>query len=246
MNCLTYAFHYRLLNKHSKIKIECHFIKAVKSDKFSFRLYYRYLKFLGKKDTLLSLFVPHFYILHEGIKKEYFESRIQFEQTKKYKKLMAKYGIDIESPMELEDLKFIPVMLHSIVTENGFHILYHFVDSIINGNSTIVKYEVFSEDKGIQELFFEINKKPNLWIAPTGFLFIDEYIIEEHIIYHGNEYFYKDEKDYEKVMNSFNMLEETQFDLFVFENVGVNYNSPDFPNSMYQKYIDEHTYSAEE
>jgi hypothetical protein len=159
---------------------------------------------------------------------------------------MNEYGRSIEKPLELNGTEFNIIMLKSIVTVNGFHILYHFIDSISYGDSTIKKYEVFSEDYGLQELFFEETNKPNLWIAPSGFLFADEFIIEEDIIYHGSDYFYKDEKDYEEMLNKFDMLEVTNFELFVFENVGVNYNSPDFPYSMYQKYIEEHTYSEGE
>ena|ERR1035437_1813887 len=155
---------------------------------------------------------------------------------------MDNYGLSIYNPLRLEKSDSIFIILNNIVTKDGFHIFYHFVDYILNDDSIIEKYEVFSEDKGLQELFFEVISKPNTWIAPTGFVFRDEYIIEDDIVFHGMEYFYKDEKDYEKMLNKFDMMEETYFELFVFENVGVNYNSPNFPYSMYQKYIDEHTY----
>lgn len=159
---------------------------------------------------------------------------------------MSDYGTSVQNPIKLLNSESINVMLQNIVTENGFHIFYHYVNYILKGNSIIEKYEVFSEDKGLQVLFFEVNKNTNIWIAPTGFVFKDEFIVEEEIIYHGTDYFYKDEKDYEEIMNKFDMMEETYFELFVFENVGVNYCSPNFPYSMYQKYIDEHTYSKEE
>jgi len=158
---------------------------------------------------------------------------------------MKEYGITLQNPIKLLNSVFVTVMLQSIVTENGFHLLYHFVDYILKDESIIEKYEVFSEDKGLQSLFFEVINKPNNWIAPTGFVFKDEYIVEEDIIFHGMEYFYKDEKDYENMLDIFEKMEETYFELFVFENVGVNYNSPEFPYSMYKKYIDEHTYSNE-
>lgn len=160
--------------------------------------------------------------------------------------IMKEYGNILQNPIKLLNSISINVMLQSIVTENGFHIFYHFVDYILKGDSIIEKYEVFSEDKGLQELFFEVISKPNLWIAPSGFVFKDEFIIEEDIIYHGSDYFYKDEKDYEEMLNKFELLEETYFELFVFENVGVNHTSHNFPYSMYQKYIDEHTYSEGE
>lgn len=159
---------------------------------------------------------------------------------------IKEYGITLQNPIKLLNSTSVIVLLQSIVTENGFHIFYHFVDYILNGDSIIEKYEVFSEDKGLQELFFEVISKPNQWIAPSGFVFKDEFIIEEDIIFHSSDYFYKDEKVYEVMMNKFEMMEETYFELFVFENVGVNYNSPDFPNSMYHKYIDEHTYTNQE
>lgn len=158
--------------------------------------------------------------------------------------MMNKYGKCLENPLELNATEFNITMLKSIVTVNGFHILYHFMDSILYGDSIIMKYEVFSEDYGLQELFFKQVNKPNLWIAPCGFMFQNEYIIEEDIVFHGSEYFYKEEKDYEKMLNKFSMLEETYFELFLFENVGVNYSCPNFPYSMYQKYIDEHTYTS--
>lgn len=160
---------------------------------------------------------------------------------------MVDYGTSVQNPIELLNSESVTVMLQSIVTENGFHIFYHFGDYIFNGDSFIEKYEVFSEDKGLQELFFDVDKKTNIWIAPDGFVFKDEFIVVENdLIYHGSDYFYKDEKDYEKMMDKFDMLEQTYFELFVFENVGVNYNSPNFPYSMYQKYIEEHTYKKGE
>lgn len=68
MNCLNYALNYRIANKYSRIKIESHLIEAIKSNKFSLRLFVRYLKFIGIKDSLFVIFVPHFYILHDGEK----------------------------------------------------------------------------------------------------------------------------------------------------------------------------------
>lgn len=159
---------------------------------------------------------------------------------------MTDYGTSVQNPIELLNSESVTVMLQNIVTENGFHIFYHFVNYTLKGDSIIEKFEVFSEDKGLQELFFEIDKKTNIWVAPTGFVFKNEFIVEDDLIYHGSDYFYKKEKDYEEVMNKFDMMDETYFELFVFENVGVNYNSPNFPYSMYQKYIDEHTYSEGE
>lgn len=156
---------------------------------------------------------------------------------------MDNYGISINNPIRLENSDSFLILLNNIVTNNGFHIFYHFINFILKGDSTIAKYEVFSEDKGLQELFFEVTNKPNQWITPSGFVFIDEFIIEEEIIYHGSDYFYKDKKDHEEMLNKFELLEETYFELFIFENVGVNHTCPNFPYSMYQKYIDEHVYS---
>lgn len=159
---------------------------------------------------------------------------------------MKNYGFSETNPIKLKCSESALVMLDNIVTSMGFHILYHFTDYFVTGDSIIEKFEIFSEDKDLQTLYFEITNNKNIWIPPSGFLFKDEYIIAEDFIYHGLDYYYKEEQDYEKTVTEFEMLEETYFELFVFENVGVNYKSQNFPYSMYQKYIEEHTYRKED
>lgn len=159
---------------------------------------------------------------------------------------MKEYGNILQNPIRLSNSNSAITMLQNIITKNGFHIFYHFVDYIVKDDSIIEIYEVFSEDKALQKLFFEVTNDNNIWIPPTGFIFKDEFIIDTDIVYHGLNYFYKVEEDYERVANKFNYMGKTYFELFVFENVGVNYKSPDFPYSMYQKYIDEHTYNEGE
>lgn len=159
---------------------------------------------------------------------------------------MTEYGITFQNPIKSKHSVSALTMLDNIVTTNGFHILYHFKDYIIRQNAIIEVYEVFSEDKNLFVLYFDVTSEIDIWIPPTGFLFQYEWIPNEVIFYHGQDYYYKDGCTHDNAMVKFDSMEESVFEWFIFENVGVNYRSNNFPYSMYQKYLDEYTYKKRE
>ena len=159
---------------------------------------------------------------------------------------MGDFGFSEMNPIKLKDSESVLIILDDIVTENGFHLLYHFLDYIVKGDLIIERYEVFSEEKGAQILYFDVTNDKNSWIAPVGFIFSYDWIIDVDIIYHGQDYYYKDDRNDEDAMAKFDSIEHPLFDFFLFENVGVNFKSQNFPHSMFQKYLDEHTFTKDE
>ena len=137
-------------------------------------------------------------------------------------------------------------MLNNIVTTRGFHLLFHLKDYIIEESSIIEIYEIYSGDDNFHYFYFEVNNDANVWIPPHGFIFMSDWIYDVDVVYHGQDYYFKDGRTFVETMAEFDTMEESLFELFLFENVGVNYRSNNFPFSMYQKYLDEHTYKKED
>ena len=65
MNCLTYSLNYRIKNKGSKIYVEYAWVKVFGKIKKR-KVLFRFLKFIGVKESFLFLTCPHFYIVHNG------------------------------------------------------------------------------------------------------------------------------------------------------------------------------------
>lgn len=156
------------------------------------------------------------------------------------------YGLSEINPIKLSDSESVIEMLNSIITLRGFRILFHLIDYIVKEKLIIEQYEIFTGDEKSFYLYFNVSWNVNVWIPPDGFIFFNEWVIcNDSLVYHGQDYYLTDNCNFEKPITIFDSMEKSFYGLFLFENMGVNYNCKDFPYSMYQMYLDKYTYERD-
>lgn len=153
---------------------------------------------------------------------------------------MNDYGLSLDNPIKLKDSESVITLLKHIVTDSGFHLLYHLKVYISKGNSNIEVYEIFSSIEKFYLLYFEVTNDIDVWIPPTGFLFQFGWI--EHgvgnFIYHGQDCFYKGDESVEKPLAYFRSRNWEVLKIYLSNNYGVNYHCLNFPRSVFQMYYD--------
>lgn len=152
----------------------------------------------------------------------------------------SNYGLSGDNPIKLKNSESVITMLKHIVTDSGFHLLFHFKDYISNEKSIIEVYEIFSGVEEFYLLYFEVTKDINVWLPPSGFLFKHEWIEhgESNFIYHGQDYYYKGDESVDSPFDYFHLRNWKVLKIYLSDNYGVNYTGKDFPHSVFQKYYD--------
>jgi len=155
--------------------------------------------------------------------------------------MINNYGLSEDNPIKLKDSESVIILLTHIVTDSGFHLLYHLKDYISKGNSIIEVYEIFSGEEILYLLYFDVTNDINSWIPPTGFLFEFGWIEngKNNFIYHGQDSYYKGDESVEKPLAYFRSRNWNVIKIYLMENYGVNYNCENFPYSTFQMYYDD-------
>ena len=153
--------------------------------------------------------------------------------------LMDNYGISEVNPIQLRSLDSVTIMLHNIVTESGFHLLYHFKDYILKPDSIIVVIEVFSGNMRFYLLYFDISNEVDIWIAPSGFLFFRSWIeCKDGDFDHDQDYYLNRDESPEMARQNLDIESGIKIKYLLLDNYGFMYRRENFPDSVYREYQD--------
>ena len=162
----------------------------------------------------------------------------------------ADYGRHPENPIELNSVPASLIFMDNLVTEQGYHILYHRPESLsFNGKNPVDRYEIMTSDNRYEDLFINIYNDRSNWVPPDGFLFENsaedmcwqlmerEDLIElddEDIIDFEESYVYNDllpvNIDDTTLMEHNRML--PPLERILLDSYGSNLYVDDFPNGM--------------
>ena len=152
---------------------------------------------------------------------------------------MDNYGISEDNPIKLKNSESAIIMLNHIVTDAGFHRLYHLKDYILKKNSIIEVYEIFSCIEEFYLLYIDVTHDINVWIAPSGFLFHFNWIEnQKEKLFHGQDYYYKGDESCDRTFNFYHSSHWSIIKILLIHNFGVNYKVQNFPKSIFNAYYD--------
>jgi hypothetical protein len=69
MNCLEFVIKFKIKHRKAKIKIENGLLIMIKKHGLS-KSFIRYFRKIGFVETLMTIFIPHFYVIFNGIRFE--------------------------------------------------------------------------------------------------------------------------------------------------------------------------------
>jgi hypothetical protein len=85
------------------------------------------------------------------------------------------YGKGPGNPVILSSRAAVKRFLDHLVTDQGFHLLYHWCGSVSGNNEDNIDYfEIFTGGGEYDDLFFNLHNRSDIWIPPAGYLFVPE------------------------------------------------------------------------
>jgi hypothetical protein len=151
------------------------------------------------------------------------------------------YGHTIENPILVNDIQTSMDYLRNLVTDKGFHILFHRYSSISTGKGKpIDRYELITGDGRYDDLYISVYNEENKFIPPQGYLFesahitweFDEPPIDKKYVF-VNELEFHDFEALQKRNSSLPIIERV-----VSESYGVNSRVKNFPYDVIDEAMD--------
>jgi hypothetical protein len=175
------------------------------------------------------------------------------------------YGKCVENPVVLNSIPASIIFLNNLVTDKGYHIVYHRQGSVSWANDQIIDhYEVMSTDNCFADLYISIYSESSLWIPPPGYLFAAlpeimcsqlmereelEELDEEDIVDFDEKYVFidpmPDDFEFDDLVESNKLL--PPLERFVFDSFGTNQRTENFPyNLIHDHFRNVYQYSSED
>lgn len=172
---------------------------------------------------------------------------------KKCDKNMKKtdYGLTLSNPVRLNSVTSSIAYLENLVTEKGYHFLYHRVGSLLCDleneseepvmfDHPIDHYQLFDGDSKYHDIFINIYTDEIEWIPPKGFLFENIMINyredDYEFIIIDDEYVYNDDYDFDNFETEAEKLPE--FEKRLLNNFGINFCDSEFPFGVLKQYLE--------
>jgi hypothetical protein len=89
----------------------------------------------------------------------------------KIKQAINNYGKALENPIILSGIESAYDYLENIVTEEGYHILFHRAGSLKHRSKIIDRYQILTCHDKLDEFFVDVYNESNIFIPPNGYLF---------------------------------------------------------------------------
>jgi hypothetical protein len=148
------------------------------------------------------------------------------------------YGLSMDNPIQTTSVSASLNYLESLVTERGYHLLFHRVKSMCNTKEVFVDhYEIMTTENLYYDLYLSIYSEKDVFVPPSGFLFDSLYISEEFDV--AQEYIFKEdwsEFDTELLQK---MQELPYLEKFISRSFGRNGRLDDFPLTILDIMIEE-------
>ena len=162
-----------------------------------------------------------------------------------------KYGKTPETPILLNSVQASGHFLNNLVTEKGYHILYHRIGSMpgTENQPIIDHYEIMDSNNTYEDFYINAYNDKNILVPPAGYLF--EYALmgedydEELEI--DDEYIWRDpsEGDLELSIERVSLL--PRLEIFMDNSQGTNMRLEGFPYSLIKDLMTSHfAYTPEE
>lgn len=165
------------------------------------------------------------------------------------------YGKCPENPVNLNSVSASVIFLNNLVTEKGYHLVYHRKGTIAGPDHKLVDhYEIMTSENIYDDIYINIYHERSKWIPPHGYLFEEmsvgmnfqlmehadvDQLDEEDTIEFDDQYLFTEAMQYFgeeasliRNLESMPMLERVFFNSF-----GTNLYVEDFPTPLLLEYL---------
>lgn len=173
------------------------------------------------------------------------------------------YGRNIEEPVKLNSIPASIIFLNNLVSVNGYHIIYHRIGSKRSQDDRITDhYEIMTTDNIYDDIFIDVYNDRSEWVPPEGYFFEKmpdmmcyelmnrenlEKLDEEDEIAFSDEYLLP---MMDADLNFEDLIENNRklpaLEKVIFDSLGTNSFTADFPVSLLREYFAELQFSPEE
>jgi len=154
------------------------------------------------------------------------------------------YGKSLDNPILLNSIRASLAYLNNLVTDQGLHIIYHRLGSIL-GQNPVDHYEIMTSDNKYDDIFISIYSEKCLFSPPVGYLFACNFILidnysddeeEPEFCDIEPEFVFNDGlEDLTDILKKADSL--PLFEKFIYNSTGTNLKDSGFPYSIVESVV---------
>lgn len=158
---------------------------------------------------------------------------------------ISTYGKSPDNPVRLNSISASLAYLNNLVTDQGFHIIYHRPRSIVS-QKPIDHYEIMTSDNKYDDIYISIYYEKCNFSPPAGYLFECSFILIDNNSDEEESEFCDIEPEFvfdDGLKELADRLEKVKtlplFEKFIDDSTGTNSKEPGFPYSIVESVVEE-------